>query len=83
MLKRIIITGVATIIFATAAQAGSCPLSMAKIDAILPVKMSTLSAGNLAKVKSLRAKGEAEHKAGAHGASVKTLAAAMKILGVR
>jgi hypothetical protein len=82
MLKRIILAGAAIMVFATAAQAGSCPLRMAKIDAILPVKASKLGASNLARVKSLRAQGQAEHKAGDHGASIQSLAGAMKILGI-
>ncbi len=83
MLKRFILAGVATIIFTSSAYAHHCPLDMAKIDAILPIKMSKLSTGNLAKVKSLRTRGEAEHKSGNHDASVKTLAEAMKILGIK
>jgi len=83
MLKRFILTGVASVVFATTAYAHHCPLDMAKIDAILPIKMSKLSAGNLAQVKSLRTRGETEHKAGNHDASVKTLAQAMKILGIK
>jgi len=82
MLKRIILAGIATAVFATAAQAGSCPLRMTKIDAALPAKMAGLSAGDLTKVKSLRAKGEAKHKAGDHASSVKSLASAMKLLGI-
>jgi len=90
MLKRIILTVAATItatitamvVFATVAQAGSCPLRMAKIDAILPVKASKLDAGKLARVKSLRAQGQAQHSAGNHGASTQSLARAMKILGI-
>ncbi len=83
MLKNIILAGAATMIFATAAQAGSCPLRMAKIDAILAVKASKLGAGKLARVKSLRARGQAEHSAGDHGASIQSLAEAMKILGIK
>jgi hypothetical protein len=36
----------------------------------------------MAKVKGLRAKGEAMHKAGKHAESVKTLKEAQKILGI-
>jgi len=82
MLKRIILAGIAATVFATAAQAGSCPVSMSKIDAALPAKMAGLSADDLAKVKSLRAEGEVQHKAGDHGSSVESLASAMKLLGI-
>ena len=82
MIKRIVLAGVASLIFTASAYANQCPRDMAKIDAILPIKMSKLSAGNLAKVKSLRSQGDAEHKSGNHDASVKALAEAMKILGI-
>ncbi len=82
MLKRLILAGVASVFIITTAQAGSCPLQMAKIDAALPSKMDGLSASNLAKVKALRAKGEAKHKAGDHGASVAALNKAIKIMGL-
>jgi len=82
MLKRLILAGVASVFIITTAQAGNCPLQMAKIDAALPTKMSDLSASDLAKVKSLRAKGEAKHKAGDHGASVAALNKAIKMLGI-
>ena len=82
MLKRFILAGVASIFITTTALAGACPLQMAKIDAALPAKMATMSAADLAEVKSLRAKGEAMHKAGNHGASVAALNKALKLLGV-
>jgi len=83
MIKRIVLAGIASVIFSSVALANHCPSDMAKIDAILPIKMSKLSAANLSKVKSLRSKGEAEHKAGDHGSSVKSLGEAMKILGIK
>lgn len=83
MLKKLILAGVATVIFTATAYAHHCPTDMAKIDAILPVKMSKLSADDLTKVKSLRTRGETEHKSGNHDAPVKTLAEAMKILGIK
>ena len=67
--------------FATPAFAFHCPKDMAAIDAALP--NAKLSAADKAKVMELRKTGEAQHKAGDHGASVKTLAQAMKILGVK
>ncbi len=82
MFKRIVFTGIAVLFFTVSANANNCPLSMAKIDAALPIKMSSLSAGDLAKVKSLRAQGEAQHKSGDHGSSVASLAQAMKLLGI-
>lgn len=67
--------------FATPAFAAHCPKDMAAIDAALPT--AKLSAADKAKVMELRKTGEAQHKAGDHGASVKTLGAAMKIMGIK
>ena len=82
MMKRFILAAAATFIFMAPVQASHCPSDMAKIDAILPLKMSSLSADKVAKIKSLRSTGEAQHKAGDHKSSVKTLAEAMKMLGI-
>ena len=64
------------------ALAGHCPADMAKIDAALAAGTS-LSSAEMKQVKAWRAQGEAQHKAGKHGASVKTLAKAMKKLGIK
>ena len=63
------------------AFAGSCPMQMKEIDA----KMSSnpkLSAADMSKVKTLRADGEALHKAGKHAESEKALGDAKKLLGM-
>ena len=60
------------------AIAGSCPAKVGKIDAAL----SSGSVKNAEKVKTLRDKGEAQHKAGKHSASVATLVEAMKLAGI-
>ena len=63
------------------AFAGSCPMQMKEIDA----KMSSnpkLSAADMSKVKTLRADGEAFHKAGKHAESEKALGDAKKLLGM-
>ena len=44
------------------------------------IAKSSLGAGDKAKVRSLSATGIAQHKAGNHKASVKTLAEAMRML---
>jgi hypothetical protein len=54
---------------------------MAAIDAALP--KAQLSETDKATVMSLRATGETQHKAGDHASSVKTLAKAMKMLGIQ
>jgi hypothetical protein len=59
----------------------NCPNEMKDIDAKLATQPK-LSAADMSKVKELRAKGEAEHKAGDHDASMKSLGEAKKILGI-
>lgn len=75
-LAALLITG-----FSTTSFAGSCPADMKKIDAALAASPS-LTSDQMTKVMELRAKGEADHKAGNHGASVNALREAQKILGI-
>lgn len=75
-----LITAVALTV-STSALAMHCPLDMKKIDAAL-AQGPSLSADDMARVKSLRAEGEALHKSGKHGESVKKLGEAMSILGI-
>ena len=63
------------------ALAYHCPTDMKAIDDKLATK-PTLSADDAAKVKKLRADGEAFHKAGKHDDSLKVLGEARKILGI-
>ena len=65
---------------AGAALANSCPMDMKAIDAKLAMNPK-LSETDAAKVKKLRADGEAAHKAGKHNESVKLLGEAKKMLG--
>ena len=58
-----------------------CPADMKAIDAKLASGVK-LSDADMAKVKQLRAEGEAAHKAGKHDESVKLLGEAMKILKI-
>jgi len=76
-------TALAALLAAAAgtALAHNCPNEMKAIDAKLATNPS-LSADNAAKVKQLRADGEAQHKAGKHDDSMKSLAEAKKILGI-
>ena len=75
-------TALATLLATAAgmALAHNCPNEMKAIDAKLATNPG-LSADNAAKVKQLRADGEAHHKAGKHDDSMKALAEAKKILG--
>ena len=58
-----------------------CPVDMKEIDAKLATNPK-LSDADAAKVKQLRADGEAAHKAGKHDESMKALGEAKKLLGI-
>ena len=63
------------------AFAHNCPNEMKAIDAKLATSPK-LADADAAKVKQLRADGEAAHKAGKHDDSMKALGEAKKILGI-
>ena len=63
------------------AFAHNCPNEMKAIDATLAANPK-LADADAAKVKQLRADGEAAHKAGKHDDSMKALGEAKKILGI-
>jgi hypothetical protein len=77
---KMLITAGLIALLASPALAFQCPADMAAIDAALA--SASLSEEDLARVKELRATGEAEHAAGNHQASVDALAEAKKLLGV-
>ena len=79
-LKQFLV-GVALIAVSGFALAHNCPNEMKAIDAKLAMKPS-LSAADASKVTQLRADGEAQHKAGKHDESMKSLGEAKKILGL-
>ena len=79
-LKQVIV-GTAMIVASGLAFAHNCPNEMKAIDAKLATK-PTLSASDATKVAQLRADGEAQHKAGKHDDSMKSLGEAKKILGI-
>ncbi len=66
---------------AGSAMAFHCPADMKAIDAKLAAD-AKLSDAEMAKVKQLRADGEAAHKAGKHDEAVKLLGEAMKMLKI-
>ena len=68
--------------FSLSAFAGSCPRDMKKIDAALAAGPS-VSAGDLLRIKELRASGESKHKSGQHADSVADLHQAMQLLGIQ
>jgi hypothetical protein len=79
MKKTLIAAAVA--LAAGTAFAHNCPNEMKAIDAKLATNPK-LSDADAAKVKMLRAEGEAAHKAGKHDDSMAKLGEAKKILGI-
>ncbi len=71
----------ALVLAAGTAFAHNCPNEMKAIDAKLATSPK-LADADAAKVKQLRADGEAAHKAGKHDDSMKALGEAKKILGI-
>ena len=83
-MRSVIRTSAVLVLLASAAGvalAHNCPNEMKAIDAKLATNPG-LSADNAAKVRQLRADGEAHHKAGKHDESMKALGEAKKILGI-
>ena len=80
-MKRTVALAVA-LFFSGAALAFHCPLEMKSIDEAL-AKNPKLTEAQMKDVKKYRADGEAMHKSGKHAESVKELAKAQKILGVK
>ncbi len=82
-MKKTLVTAALAVLIGIGATspvlAGSCPWIMKAVDAALAAG-PTLSSAQISEVKALRAKGEAEHKAGKHGASMKSLKQAMAVL---
>jgi hypothetical protein len=81
-MKRTLSFAAALLFASGAALAFHCPKDMKQIDDAL-AKNPKLSAAQMKEVKELRAKGEAEHKAGNHQASVDDLGKAKAILGLK
>ena len=81
-MKRMLPLAVAAMFASGTALAFHCPAEMKSIDEAL-AKNPKLSEAQMKDVKKHRAEGEALHKAGKHDESVKELAKAQKILGVK
>ena len=79
-MKHLLI-GVALASAAGLVLAHNCPNEMKAIDAKLATNPK-LSEADAAKVKKLRADGEAQHKAGKHTESMASLGEAKKLLGI-
>ena len=79
MKKRLLTLALA--LGAGVAMASHCPLEMKAIDDKLATNPK-LNDADMAKVKKLRADGEADHKSGKHDDSLKKLEEAKKLLGI-
>ena len=80
MIRKFAVAAVLAAAFAAPAFASQCPGMMAEIDAAL--ETASLSEADMARVKELRAQGEAQHAAGDHPASEASLAEAKALLGL-
>jgi hypothetical protein len=80
-MNKLISVAAALALASGAALAHNCPNEMKAIDAKLATNPS-ISAADIAKIKVLRADGEAAHKAGKHDDSMKALGEAKKMLGI-
>ena len=78
---KLALAALALALSSASAFAYHCPVDMKEIDAKLATHPK-LSDADAAKVKQLRADGEAAHKAGKHDDSVKMLGEAKKSLGL-
>jgi hypothetical protein len=79
MLRSIVLT-IALALVPAGALASSCPSVMAEIDAAMA--SASLSETDMARVKELRAEGEALHAAGDHAGSEAALKEAKALLGL-
>jgi hypothetical protein len=81
-MRKLLATMAGLFLFAAGtAWAHNCPNEMKAIDAKLAGKPA-LSKEVMGKVAKLRADGEAQHKAGKHDESMKSLGDAKKLLGI-
>jgi hypothetical protein len=79
-MKKIILSAAAALLLAASpAYAGHCPKDVKHVKEAL--QKSSASAENKAKATALMAEGEAMHKAGKHGESLKALHDALHLLG--
>jgi len=80
-MKRMFALAAALLFASSTALAFHCPKDMKAIDDAL-AKNPKLTEAQMKEVKSLRASGEANHKAGKHQEAVDDLGKAMKILKI-
>ena len=80
-MKRLSVLATALLFASGTALASHCPKDMKAIDDAL-AKNTKLSEAQMKEVKSLRASGEAAHKAGEHKKSTDDLEKAMGILKI-
>ncbi len=80
-MKSILLAAAVVVAMTSPAFAKHCPKDVKIIDEAL-AKATGLTEMQMTEVKALRDKGDALHKSGNHGESIKVLHEATKILGV-
>ncbi len=78
-MKKTLAILISSLFISSFAYAGQCPALVKQVDA--KIATTTLAGDALKEVKTLRDKGDADHKAGKHADSVKALQEALKKLG--
>jgi hypothetical protein len=81
-MKRMIVLGASLLLAAGTAFAGHCPSHVKAIDEAL-AKNPKLTEAQMKEVKELRAKGDADHKAGKHKEAMESLHKAMDTLKMK
>ncbi len=78
-MKKVLAILISSVFISSFAYAGQCPALLKQVDA--KIATTKLAGDNLKAVKTLRDKGDADHKAGKHADSEKALQEALKKLG--
>ncbi len=79
-MKKFVLVAAFAMGLATSAFASDCETMINSIDEAM--KTASLDEATMTKVMALYEQGRAEHEAGDHGASMRDLGEAMKILGI-
>jgi hypothetical protein len=78
-MKKVLAILISSVFISSFAYAGQCPALLKQVDA--KIATTKLAGDDLKLVKTLRDKGDADHKAGKHADSEKALQEALKKLG--
>ena len=81
-MKKLTLVTAALIALASPAYAHQCPQKIAELDAMMQQHGSMITPQQAAQIRDLRAKAEAEHKAGRHDASLEAVRQAHRAMGM-